>query len=969
MAPRNSPSVLQPPLLFFLVVFCGPSLAANTSAVPVNVGLILDFESLVGKIGKSFISVALEDFYGTRSHNKRLILHSGSSEKDVIGATNTAIGLLKNVGVEAIIGPQRSGDAEFISKLGDRTHVPIVSFSATSPSLSSSGNSFFISTAESDSFQVGAIVDIVKAYGWKKVVPIYENSNFGMGVIPFLTDALQQIGVGVPYRTLLPPSANDSFINGELDRLASNHTRVFVVHLPPALGARLFLNAETKGMMSKDYVWIITNSLGNLIGVMNSSVIASMKGVIGVKTYVPSSKPLRDFAERWRRRLVAENPEMGTQPERNAFGIWAYDTAWALALAVEKANGVGEYNSDALKPKKSANSFELLKRVSPAGRNLLEAVRKTRFRGLSGEFQLADGQLRNRIIQIINVVGMEDLHEIGFWRPGFGLSRTLSSEDRNRNPNYSDPAIVLNPVVWPGGTEEVPRGWMIPTEGKKLRIGVPVKDGYKDFVGVWRDPQTNATIVTGYSIDVFKAVVSKLPYSLPYELFPFENDQGKMAGSYDDLVYQVYLQRYDAVVGDTTIIANRSKYVDFTLPYTESGVSMIVPVKPHKKNAWVFLRPMTLQLWLATFASFLFTGVVVWALERWKGGSEFQGPPTEQVGLVFYFIFSTMVFAHNQRLAGNLSRLVIVVWVFVVLILTTSYTASLTSMLTVQQLQPSVTDIQTLIRNGDYIGYRNSSFVGQLLRRLGVPASKIRPYTKPEDFLEAFSKGSRHGGVAAIFDEIPYNRMFLGQHGDEYTTVGPTYKTGGLAFAFPRGSPLVSDMSRAILNVTEGDEMIAIEKKWISNQTTDGVDSTSDTSSGSLSLSNFWGLFLITGIASTGALLFYVLSVLLEYYKKDEGPSSPEHDTEQKRLWLTVLDIIRHFDEKDLNSLTFRHMIRNNEDLEISDNAIDDRSCRQSPVSTEAGPAPHHDDDSTSTEQDASTRGRSSPNHEIVREN
>ncbi|KAB1228341.1 Glutamate receptor 2.5 [Morella rubra] len=39
------------------------------------------------------------------------------------------------------------------------------------------------------------------------------------------------------------------------------------------------------------------------------------------------------------------------------------------------------------------------------------------------------------------------------------------------------------------------------------------------------------------------------------------------------------------------------------------------------------------------------------------------------------------------------------VWLFVVLILTSSYTASLSSMLTVQQLQPNVTDIEWLKKN------------------------------------------------------------------------------------------------------------------------------------------------------------------------------------------------------------------------------------------------------------------------------
>ena len=32
---------------------------------------------------------------------------------------------------------------------------------------------------------------------------------------------------------------------------------------------------------------------------------------------------------------------------------------------------------------------------------------------------------------------------------------------------------------------------------------------------------------------------------------------------------------------------------------------------------------------------------------------------------------------------------------------------------------------------------------------------------------------------------------------------------------FPKGSPLVSDVSRAILKVTEGDEIVGIERKWL----------------------------------------------------------------------------------------------------------------------------------------------------------
>ena len=110
------------------------------------------------------------------------------------------------------------------------------------------------------------------------------------------------------------------------------------------------------------------------------------------------------------------------------------------------------------------------------------------------------------------------------------------------------------------------------------------------------------------------------------------------------------MQNFDAVVGDVTIIANRSQYVDFTLPYTESGVSMIVPIRDNKSNnAWVFLRPLTWDLWVTSFFSFVWIGFVVWVLEH-RINEDFRGPPSHQTGMIFWFSFSTMVFAHSNAI-------------------------------------------------------------------------------------------------------------------------------------------------------------------------------------------------------------------------------------------------------------------------------------------------------------------------------
>ncbi|XP_072977011.1 glutamate receptor 2.7-like [Typha angustifolia] len=752
----------------------------------------------------------------------------------------TALDLLENHKVQAIIGPQKSSQAVFISDLGNERQVPIISFSATSPSLSSSHVPYFVRTTLNDSAQVNSISALTNAYGWREVVPIYEDTDFGRGIIPFLIDALREIDARIPYRSVIPLTATEDQIMEELYKLMTMQTRVFVVHMSASLGSLLFQKAEEAGMMIEGYSWIMTDALANVVDSLDTSIVEKMQGALGVKPYIPKSRELESFTKRWKRRFQKDNPN--DQPAQlSIFVLWAYDTIWALATAAEKVE-VADASFQKPKLAKNSTGMETLD-VSKNGSELLEAILNSKFRGLSGDFHLIDGQLQYSTFQIINVIGKGE-GEIGFWSREAGISGRLNQS-----------SFDLNPVIWPGESTGVPKGWEIPVSGKKLRIGVRTS-GHPEFMKVERDPTTNLTIVTGFSIDVFEAVIKTLPYAIPYEYIPFEN-AGEGSQTYNDFVYQFYLQKYDAVIGDITIRYNRTSYVDFTLPYTESGISMLVPVKNSiNKNAWIFLKPLTANLWYGSFAFFIYTGFVVWVMEH-RINTDFRGPFPHQLGTMFYFSFSTPVFSHREKVENILSKIVVIVWVFVVLILTSSYTASLTSMLTIQQLRPTVTDVHKLLKNGDYAGYKNGSFVEGLLKQLNFEETKIRPYS-PNDFVEALAKGSKNGGVAAIFHEVPYIKLFLSEHCTGYTMIGPIYKTAGFGFAFPKGSPLVSDISRGILNITEGNIIIQIEKKWIGNSKVCQNEG-SVPSSNSLAFRSFSGLFLVTGVASTCSLLIFLL--------------------------------------------------------------------------------------------------------------
>ncbi|TVU09643.1 hypothetical protein EJB05_43129, partial [Eragrostis curvula] len=129
--------------------------------------------------------------------------------------------------------------------------------------------------------------------------------------------------------------------------------------------------------------------------------------------------------------------------------------------------------------------------------------------------------------------------------------------------------------------------------------------------------------------------------------------------------------------------------------------------------------------------------------------------------------------------------------------------------------------------------------------RSGFPPSRLVPYQATQGFHEALLNGT----IGAVVDETPYLRLFLKAYCDNFTTAAHANRTGGFGFAFPKGSPYVADLSRAILNLTESDELSLIERKWFGDAegcAAQGSPFTSD----SLSFASFWGLFLITGATS-----------------------------------------------------------------------------------------------------------------------
>ncbi|KAF9618740.1 hypothetical protein IFM89_002435 [Coptis chinensis] len=320
-----------------------------------------------------------------------------------------------------------------------------------------------------------------------------------------------------------------------------------------------------------------------------------------------------------------------------------------------------------------------------------------------------------------------------------------------------------------------------------------------------------------------------------------------------------YCKSVDAVVGDFTILANRSNYVDFTQPYAESALTMIVPAKS-KEKLWLFTKPFNSTVWLAISFVFIYTMLVLWFLER-RSNPDFTGPWKNQLSTALWFTFSTLFFAHREDLRNNFARVVMVVWLFVVFVVTASYTASLTSMLTVQRLEPTI-DIATLNRSNSSVGCDGDGFVIKYaIDVLGFHPNNIINFANEFDYPDAFKSGK----IKAALLELPYERVFISRYGKEYQVTDGAHRFGGLGFAFPKGSPMVKHFSEAFLNMSEDGTLNKLDNFWFkssNSQASQCKDCDTSTDNQRLGLDNFSGLFLVTVLTSTIMVILNIVRPL-----------------------------------------------------------------------------------------------------------
>lgn len=243
-------------------------------------------------------------------------------------------------------------------------------------------------------------------------------------------------------------------------------------------------------------------------------------------------------------------------------------------------------------------------------------------------------------------------------------------------------------------------------------IGVPCYEHSKLIINGMEE--LYVFCVSGLMIDLLGLIQNKLGFSYELYLVP-DGKYGAIddtTGRWNGMIGEVLYGKADMALGTITINAQRSRVVDFTTPYGEVGIGMLIANgnSPRPLITMEFLEPFGTSLWIAIVATIFSIFITLWLLDR--NTSEFYAKSRrpflkreklryfqrgQSVTLLESMSYTWSAFVHvpaGSGLPRSLSaRFVAIFFAFAMIILSSTYTANLAANKVKDDAEPPITSI------------------------------------------------------------------------------------------------------------------------------------------------------------------------------------------------------------------------------------------------------------------------------------
>ncbi|XP_041357415.1 glutamate receptor 2-like [Gigantopelta aegis] len=768
-----------------------------------------------------------------------------------------------DIGVFVLFGGSTSLSYNTIQSYSQALNVPYVIYS-TSRNAPADGYTFDITLSPS---YIEAIIDIIKYFSWKKVYYLFDSDD-GLWQLQKLYDAFRDpsFNLVVDARRLRTLDRSHEVLR-RLDRSDPDDKKRIIVSLTNVDAYQIFLNQIVDvGMNRENYHYIIGGpdiDILDLKSFIHGGVNITGFTLIPLSTHhlmtSPSSMASAPSSNKGKRRAKPRplSVRVSTDAALAADGIRILIRAFNLLLdsptnrQVYKAFRRGElYNNETKGIKCRA------KNPKPwvHGEVIKDAIKQVNLiNGYTGDVTFSSGGTRNNhSLNIMHLSYKQPLTKVGTWSKAIGITTNMTRPDQSQSKCPNRTRIVTTILESPF------------TMDRCLRDGTPC---------------TGTPRYEGFCVDVARMVAEVVGFDYVLRLVKDGNYGGRQKdGSWNGMIGELMNDEADIAIAPLSIIQMRERVVDFSKPFMESGISIMIR-KPEKQKPGVFsfMAPFSNTVWVCITVGFLAVSTILFLVGRFspfewnvdETGAEAQN--SFNMRNTLWFTLGALMQQGSDISPRSMSgRIVGSAWWFFTLILISSYTANLAAFLTIERLVVPIDSADDLLKHPEIrYGTRENGSTFEFFKN-----SEVSVYAKmwnvmmdavPSVFTRSVAEGIRRvqnsKGKYAYFIDSPMNEYQNQRLPCNTMKAGRNLDSKGYGIATPMGSDLRVPINIAVLELREIGELHRLKQKWWYDKGQCGAENSKDTKTSSLTLSNVSGIFYIL----VGGLVLAIIIRFTDY--------------------------------------------------------------------------------------------------------
>ncbi|KAI4486102.1 hypothetical protein M0804_006591 [Polistes exclamans] len=752
-----------------------------------------------------------------------------------------------------------TASAQYFLQLAGYLGIPVIAWNADNSGLErrASQSNLQLQLAPSLEHQTAAMLSIMERYKWHQFSIVTSQIAGHDDFIQAIRERISEMQDRFKFNILTTIQFTDP---SDIIELVNSESRVMLLYSTREEATRILKAAQDYKITGENYVWIVTQS------VIENLQFASQfpVGMLGVHFDTSSESLINEINTAVK--VYANAVEDFVNDPENA------NRSLETQLSCEGAGEARWKTGDLF--------FKYLKNVSVEGDQGKPNIQFTQ-----------DGVLKAAELKIMNL------------RPG--LSRQLVWEEIGVWKSWKKEGLDIKDIVWPGNTHTPPQGVPEkfnlkitfleeppyinlappdPVSGKCLMDrGVHCRVAKEsEFTEVdIQSAQKNDSFFqccSGFCIDLLQKFSEEIGFT--YELVRVEDGKwGTLEnGKWNGLIADLVNRKTDMVMTSLMINSEREAFVDFTVPYMETGIAIVVAKRTGIISPTAFLEPFDTASWMLVGIVAIHTATVMILLFEWLSPSGFNmktnPSPNHRFSfcrtywLVWAVLFQAAVHIDSPR--GFTARFMTNVWALFAVVFLAIYTANLAAFMITREEFHEFTgvDDHRLARPWSH----KPMFKFGTIPWSHTDSTLAKYFKEMHTYMKAFNKSSVAEGIEAvisgemdafIYDGTVLDYLVAQDEDCRLLTVGSWYAMTGYGLAFSRNSKYLQMFNKHLLDYRDNGDLERLRRFWMTGTCKPGKEV--QKSSDPLALEQFLSAFLLLMMGILLAAVFLLLEHL--YFK------------------------------------------------------------------------------------------------------